>query len=40
MQVLLRDPTEENVVPVVEELRRRLPLSAVPNEVDAPEEHG
>ncbi|CAN0887173.1 Magnesium transporter MRS2-2 [Linum grandiflorum] len=26
-EVLLRDPTDENVVPVVEELRRRLPLA-------------
>ncbi|KAL6006571.1 Magnesium transporter MRS2-I [Asimina triloba] len=25
MMVLLRDPTEENVIPIVEELRRRLP---------------
>ncbi|XP_078160026.1 magnesium transporter MRS2-I-like [Carex rostrata] len=38
-EVLLRDPTEENVVPVVEELRRRLPLSAAQNEADAPDEH-
>jgi magnesium transporter len=38
-EVLLRDPTDENVVPVVEELRRRLPLSAVQNDADAPEEH-
>ncbi|KAF3322893.1 Magnesium transporter MRS2-I [Carex littledalei] len=38
-KVLLRDPTEENVVPVVEELRRRLPLSAAQNEADAPDEH-
>ncbi|CAN0887177.1 Magnesium transporter MRS2-2 [Linum grandiflorum] len=27
-EVLLRDPTDENVVPVVEELRRRLPLAS------------
>ncbi|KAJ4753486.1 Magnesium transporter MRS2-I [Rhynchospora pubera] len=38
-EVLLRDPTEETVVPVVEELRRRLPLSAAQNDADAPEEH-
>jgi len=25
MQVLLRDPTDDDVVPIVEELRRRLP---------------
>ncbi|KAF3324275.1 magnesium transporter MRS2-I-like protein [Carex littledalei] len=38
--VMLRDPTEENVVPVVEELRRRLPLYVLQNDADAPEEHG
>lgn len=27
--MLLRDPTDENVVPVVEELRRRLPPASV-----------
>lgn len=26
LQVLLRDPLDDNVIPVVEELRRRLPL--------------
>lgn len=26
LQVLLRDPSDENVIPVVEELRRRLPV--------------
>lgn len=25
--MLLRDPYEDNVIPIVEELRRRLPLS-------------
>lgn len=25
-QVLLRDPSDDNVIPVVEELRRRLPV--------------
>ncbi|KAJ8498379.1 hypothetical protein OPV22_008931 [Ensete ventricosum] len=30
-EVLLRDPAEENVVPVVEELQRRLPLASVVN---------
>ncbi|KAF3332643.1 hypothetical protein FCM35_KLT02220 [Carex littledalei] len=38
--VLLRDLTEENVVPVVEELRRRLPLYVLQNDADALEEHG
>ncbi|KAJ3673322.1 hypothetical protein LUZ60_006696 [Juncus effusus] len=37
-EVLLRDPTDENVVPVVEELKRRLPPSSAQNDVDAPEE--
>ncbi|WOK92993.1 magnesium transporter MRS2-I isoform X1 [Canna indica] len=31
-EVLLRDPTEENVVPIVEELRRRLPSEYVVNQ--------
>ncbi|THU64407.1 hypothetical protein C4D60_Mb01t26140 [Musa balbisiana] len=30
-EVLLRDPAEENVVPIVEELQRRLPLANVVN---------
>ncbi|URD71986.1 Magnesium transporter [Musa troglodytarum] len=30
-EVLLRDPAEENVVPIVEELQRRLPLASVVN---------
>lgn len=28
---MLRDPAEENVVPIVEELQRRLPLANVVN---------
>jgi hypothetical protein len=39
-KVLLRYLIEENVEPVVEELRRRLPLSAVQDDADSPEEHG
>nr|XP_018687012.1 PREDICTED: magnesium transporter MRS2-I isoform X2 [Musa acuminata subsp. malaccensis] len=31
LEVLLRDPAEENVVPIVEELQRRLPLANVVN---------
>lgn len=32
MQVLLRNPTDESVIPFVEELCRRLPLKANKNE--------
>lgn len=50
-QVLLRDPRDENVIPVVEELQRRLPVgnhgqgegkesSAAQNDADASEEDG
>ncbi|XP_078429853.1 magnesium transporter 9 [Wolffia australiana] len=48
-EVLLRNPMEENVIPIVEELRRRLPASSIaqqggreglngPDDVEAPEE--
>ncbi|KAL5068366.1 hypothetical protein RYX36_019253 [Vicia faba] len=38
-EVLLRDPTDEHVVPVVEELKRRLPtMSAIHLEIQAVEE--
>lgn len=48
IQVLLRDPLDENVVPVIEELQRRLPpVNAISNDhrdgqndVDAGEEDG
>lgn len=40
-QVLLRDPLDDNVIPVVEELRRRLaPSSATQHDVEGAEEDG
>ncbi|CDY56489.1 BnaCnng30470D [Brassica napus] len=37
-EVLLRDPSDENVIPVLKELERRLPSSAAQNDADAGEE--
>ncbi|CDY51292.1 BnaA06g23540D [Brassica napus] len=37
-EVLLRDPSDENVIPVLKELERRLPSSAANNDADAAEE--
>lgn len=51
-QVLLRDPMDDNVIPMVEELRRRLPLASTSfqgqeeedlgaqNDAEASEENG
>lgn len=38
MQVLLRDPTDDDVVPIVEELRRRLPKVSASGEGRGEEE--
>lgn len=38
MQVLLRDPTDDDVVPIVEELRRRLPKVSASGEGQGEEE--
>ncbi|KAJ1431593.1 hypothetical protein SESBI_07130 [Sesbania bispinosa] len=40
LEVLLQDPTDEDVVPVVQELQRRLPAITIVTNQECPSQHG